>query len=282
MLWDTGIIETVLKGHEPSWRGYQKTAEAKSYDLDKHVADIKATNEHAEAYNFIEKSGKYLYFTCNHCNKDSIGSVKKGADIFRCSKPNLMKGIIPCRCSKTRRHTNEEFDILVEGISQRYDWKGIIRWYEENKTKYIEYICKHGHNSTQRYGDILQGKGCRRCKELENVFGYFPDKGDHIDTCYLLRFYDKKSSEVFYKIGRSFIIDSRITYFKKFYDITIVGEFQDNHDRIFLLEQCYHRVLKRYKYSPRTSFKGSKRECFTPEILNHPEVIAIFNLKENL
>ncbi len=158
---------------------------------------------------------------------------------------------------------------------------------EERKTtqgvrSYWKVVCGDcGESYPSCTGTLKAGsRGCS-CAKLTNNMGFYPDRVNWEDTLYLLKLVSKKDcdeKECFYKIGRSFCFDKRLSNLKAHYDIDVIATITNNHKEIFEKEKYLLKSNKPYSYSPLISF-GGQGECFTKEILTHPEIISTFNLK---
>lgn len=132
-------------------------------------------------------------------------------------------------------------------------------------------------------GSLKSGRRGCSCAKVINNMGFYPDRVDWEDTLYLLKLSSKKGGgegEYFYKIGRSFCFDRRLSNLKAYYDIEVVSTVTGTHSVIFEKEKHFLNSNKEHSYSPFISF-GGQGECFTSEILDHPEIITTFNLTQS-
>lgn len=101
------------------------------------------------------------------------------------------------------------------------------------------------------------------------MLGYYPEKADWADICYLLLFTDLTTGEVFIKVGRSFVYcyKGRLKEFRKHYNVEELAVNEGIHKDIFFMEQQFHEDLDKYHYIPKLPFGGSVLECFDVEAL---------------
>lgn len=111
------------------------------------------------------KGGNKLYILeCNKCKEDS---ELFGDGYFRSLKGNLVKGIVPCGCSKIPKWTKEQFAILCSRKAKELgykflgftgDWKG--------RDTVIKISCeKHGKWSSGTNSTLINGgRGCPGCR----------------------------------------------------------------------------------------------------------------------
>ena len=54
-------------------------------------------------------------------------------------------------------------------VKSKFEERGFVllsKEYKDNKSK-LEYICKRGHKTKITFSDLIQGKGCRKCANIE-------------------------------------------------------------------------------------------------------------------
>lgn len=229
-----------------------------------------------------DRRGYYPYwnYSCPKCSNDEY--VKQGLcdGVFIGVISTLSKGNKSCRCASTFRWTQKQREYQLKTLLNREgasftDWVGN---YNGAFSKF-NWVCNKGHPcSTEISNFIHLNHRCKTC--AENLWGFYQERATDIDTLYLLRF--QNNEEVFYKIGRTFKTKDRFDYFRKFYNIDVISLLEDTHTFVYKREDYFKKLLSSLglHYTPNIEFHGSLYECFTPEILNHPEVISTFNLKE--
>ncbi|CAL9965382.1 endonuclease [Vibrio phage F99] len=225
------------------------------------------------------KLSGYWEIECPICSFDDYVNDGLCSGRFKIYKGDLDKGIKPCRCSSMYRWSQTQREYQVKKILEQIEgvWIGWADHYKNRSSKF-KWVCQRGHESEKSVMTFLHGSGCKKCFDEDRCYGYYPHERCRKDNLYLIQRQSK--GETLYKIGRSFNTLSRLSIFSKYYTCRLVAEFSDKHERIYMLEQCLHHLCKDHHYSPEVKFKGSVNECFTPEILNHPEIISMFNNKE--
>lgn len=224
---------------------------------------------------------KYVLL-CNRCSEDSklwpYGSIVSTKSNFQ------TRGTPPCGCNPNKTHLQEwQHKIRIERIcnSKGLTFKGWVGEFAgTNKTRVKMHCPYHGLSSNTKVDKLyIDEGGCRDCAQELGKFGYYPSMSDEADTLYLF----EEQTEGFLKVGRSFDLCRRKYQHENLsgYKFTILGTYEDCHEKIFKLEQKILHETRELKYQPSKVWSGGKRECRTYEILNHPEVISIFNLKEN-
>lgn len=226
------------------------------------------------------RNGYWLIY-CPICSNDEYVQNGLCSGEFSITKGDLDKGVTPCRCSNQYRWNQEQREYQINKVLDINDGsfvKWVDRIYKNRSSKFIWNCCR-GHEDVKSVLTFLQGSGCTTCYTEDKCYGYYPTRSEEKDKLYLINLIS--DYENFYKIGRSFDIASRFSEYRKLYNVSLVGEFNDKHERVYMLEQCYHRLLKDHHYKPLNVFGGSYYECFTPEIINVSEVIELLNLKDH-
>lgn len=231
-----------------------------------------------------DSRGCYSYWNyyCPVCSNDEY--VKEGlcSGIFNGVISTLSKGSKSCRCVPSFRWTQEqrEYQLTLLLNKEGANFTGWVGDYNGAFSKF-NWVCSKGHScSTEISNFIHLNHRCKTC--AENLWGFYQERATDTDTLYLLRF--QNNEEVFYKIGRTFNIKDRFDYFRKFYNIEVISLLEDTHTFVHRREDYFKKLLSTigFHYTPNIEFHGSLSECFTPEILNHPDIISTFNLKGNL
>lgn len=221
-------------------------------------------------------------FVCNEHGE----IIKTNCRTF-CRKSRKTSGCLKCiNChfleiskSNSYRHIS---DFLSTG---RYHEDTIFERDEDRVTKagarnYWKVTCGDCGESYKSFtGSLKSGRiGCS-CGKIVNNMGFYPERANWIDTLYLLKLKSKEGgTENFYKIGRSFVFDRRLSNLRAHYDIDVLSTVNDIHKNVFEYETVLLKLAYPWKYFPKISF-GGQGECFTSEILDHPEIISTFNLQ---
>ncbi|APC44470.1 hypothetical protein [Pseudoalteromonas phage PH357] len=217
----------------------------------------------------------YWKYTCPKCSVDEY--VKEGlcSGIFEGFIGTLKEGVKSCRCSNAWRWTPEQKEYNLRK-AVKDDKISFVSWVDDN-TERVNLECKECNNEWDAlyYNIISNGNRCPSCAKARSFWGLYKDRLDDPDNLYL--FHMKREDEIFYKIGRSFNIDTRIKDIKPYYEATLVGSWENIHEVVFRKEKELHKTVKPFKYEPDYKF-GGETECFTEEILSHPEIISTFNL----
>jgi hypothetical protein len=220
----------------------------------------------------------YWKYYCPVCSNDEY--VKNGlcSGEFESCSSTLKEGNKSCRCVSTFRWTKEQREYQLKPIFEKEDLT-FLGWDSEYTGAFtkIRWLCKEDHyNNTELSNFLHLNHRCSTC--AEGLWGYYKNREEDVDSLYLLRFTDQ--NETFYKVGRTFKIKERLKYFQKFYNVTLISKIENYHKEIYKLESALKTKLTSYRilYSPKIDFDGSLTECFTKEILSHPEIISTFNL----
>lgn len=227
-----------------------------------------------------------VYLKCNnHPQEDSficIGrtlgrSARKTSGCPSCFNEHFLQISI----KRNQEHITKFFD------TGKYHPDSTFYRDEQRKTtqgvrSYWKVVCGDcGENYGSCTGSLKAGRRGCSCAKLTNNMGFYPEREYFEDTLYLLKLSSKDSCsgyEDFYKLGRSFCFDRRLSNLKAHYDIKVLATITAKHKYIFNEEQHLLKANKEFSYLPLISF-GGQGECFTKEILNHPEIISTFNLQ---
>lgn len=229
-------------------------------------------------YSYNTLSKKYEV-SCSVCNSDTK-FLSLGDKVFPSRLSQLKSGSKPCRCSPTYAYSKDEWvlRILSEFTDREIDPPPLPEKLNSRST--LDWICKIGHECSTKVGALVQGVGCPECSELGgSTYGYYKLRLQEEDSLYLIKFTSPNCKEVFYKIGRSFNVKSRMAHMKTYYDLELISTYKGKHYQIYDLEQKLHSLIRSNKHFVSNYFNGCIEECFTPEILSHPDVIKTFNLK---
>lgn len=120
---------------------------------------------------------KYYILSCSKCSQDS-GLFGDG--IFKSLKGNLMKGRVPCGCSKSIKWDREQYHVLCSRKASDIGcvFLGFVGVWKAQNTK-IKMACeKHGEWSTGSIGPLINmGAGCVRCGvEVSSRINTKPDE----------------------------------------------------------------------------------------------------------
>jgi hypothetical protein len=119
---------------------------------------------------------KFYILKCNKCSKDS---ELFGEGYFRSLKGSLVKGRVPCGCSKRPQWTKEQFAVLCsrKATELGHTFLGFVGEWKGARTK-IKMLCeKHGEWSSGSIDTLINaGRGCPGCKaEAVGVRSTKPD-----------------------------------------------------------------------------------------------------------
>lgn len=222
----------------------------------------------------------YWDISCPSCSSDEYVTNHLCSGVFTLFKGDIDKGIIPCRCSGWYRWNTSQREYQISKIMSDIDGR-FLEWSEgtyHRRSSKFSWVCCRGHTATKDVLSFIRGSRCAVCYKEDKNYGYYPMRGQELDNLYLMLMSD--GNESFYKIGRSFNVTVRLNKFSETYNCSVISTFAAKHERIFMLEQCLHRLLKEFHYSPLLYFKGGKSECFTKDVGDIAEVVSIFNLKQ--
>lgn len=224
---------------------------------------------------------KYI-IECNVCSLDSelypYGSLTS-------TKSNLTTRNTPnCGCNP-RKHLLEawQHEIKVRRICENKNlvFGGWVGAFTGTNTTRVKLICKyHGLSENTRVDKLYIGEGgCQPCSQELGNYGWYKGREDDEDFLYLLC---SEGVESFCKIGRSFEPSRRIYQHENLsrYKFKVVSTISGKHKDIFKLETELLKNTFAHKYQPETPWSGGISECRSTDILNHPEIISTFNLKE--
>lgn len=229
-------------------------------------------------FDSVSKNNWLLH--CHRCSEDIYTKSDTYTGMFPTRLDRLKESILPCRCSDKYRYTIDQWILRSKLVCEESNYKFLNLEDTDKKDWKINYVCPKGHQrSSFMKPFVTQGIRCKLCsKDSYNTTGYYPDRVGEEDNLYLLLF---KGEDTFCKIGRSFNVRGRIHHYPKSYDITVLSEISKSHQEVWDTEQHLHTILKESHYTPLLEFSGSVKECFTPDILNHLEIISTFNLEQN-
>ena len=108
-------------------------------------------------------SAKYYILKCNKCSKDR---ELFGEGYFRIRKGNILRGQVPCGCSKIPKWSKEQFAVLCSRKAKELDYTflGFVgKW--KGKDSKIKMLCeKHGEWESGTVGELTyKCTGCPEC-----------------------------------------------------------------------------------------------------------------------
>ena len=212
-------------------------------------------------------------------NKVDIICKKHGAFSQVPSSHLSGQGCPPCGLDKaTKSRTKTEYKFIEDAIKihrDKYDYS-LVK-YKNTHTK-INIICRDHGVFKQTPGSHLSGSGCFECGKLniskhneENPRGWGPSnwessakKSKEFDSfkVYVIKCWN--DSEVFYKIGRTFMKTKLRFRTKRLmpYNYGVIYEFVFKEAKeAFDYENKMRRINKENKYIPLIKF-GGRHECF--------------------
>jgi hypothetical protein len=137
-----------------------------------------------------DKSGnKYYILKCSKCSQDS---ELFGEGYFRSVKCNLVKGRVPCGCSKKPEWSQEQYSVLCSRKAKElgYTFLGLTSEWKGRTTK-IKMSCeKHGEWLSGAITNLINiGTGCPECGAEASIKpddimidSFFASKAFHPDT----------------------------------------------------------------------------------------------------
>ena len=224
---------------------------------------------------------KYI-IECNVCSLDSelypYGSLTT-------TKSNLITRSTPnCGCNPYKQHMQVwQHEIKVKRIceSKGLVFDGWVESFTGTNTTSVKLICRyHGLSENTKVDKLYTNEGgCEPCSQELGNYGCYKEREKDEDFLYLLY---SKGDENFCKIGRSFKPSKRIYQHENLskYKFQVISIVSGKHKDIFKLETELLKSTFSDKYLPKHPWSGGYSECRSTDILNHPEIISVFNLKE--
>lgn len=294
--WNTSLLSTLIskRGIKESPSGKLKRMEKQFCKQDDDMINNFYKAGFSKDYVFKRNKTKvnhkgykdYWDYYCPICSEDEYVTNGFCSGVFTTSSYRLNNGVKCCRCVDNYQWTKEQREYQIKKICSSEDCV-FIGFIDNNNWKVhskFEWVCKNGHiTSSSLSGYLHGGKRCKTCSE--NTNGFYQYRSDEEDILYLLYFENKDNNdnEGFIKIGRTFNELSRYYEYKAKYNIKHISTITNKHSIILQTETELKYLLSHmgFKYTPRIKFSGSLRECFTLDVLNVPEVISTFNLKDH-
>lgn len=255
------------------------------YGVDDFIGRVKSNNRGCNtvvSYHSGKGNSRKYLLHCEICSEDKE-LFPLGITVTRSNfeKSNNLH----CGCSNKGRYWSEDqVKTKCVRISQIKDlvfqgWVGDV-YKGTNKTFLKLYCPVHGlstNTRTDKY--LIYEGGCRDCSQELGVWGFYKSRLQERDYLYMLEV--SNEGESFIKIGRSFDPKMRLKQHKSLssYNFKTLSLVSDTHFNIYYLEVHLKTSKRDYRYLPENPWQGSYTECFTKEILSHPEIISTFNLK---
>lgn len=151
-----------------------------------------------------------------------------------------------------------------ETHGDKYDYS-LVKW--DSYITHVKIICPHHGEFEQIAHNHIKGFGCKLCNinlNPHNLSEWKQMRPENPGIFYILRCIG--NDEYFYKVGITCnSIKQRYQSKSEMpYSYEVIKEIVDfDRDRIWNLEKKYLKELKNYHYSPKISFSGSVRECFS-------------------
>lgn len=254
--------------------------------IDKRVSNFMNTGSFKKGTVFIKDDGKvhkdgrkcYWKVQCPSCKEDEFCKEGLCDGWFYSTTSALNFGQVPCRCSSRHHYTDVQWGHRVGKVITEKG--GFVETQEFKDSRcLVEWRCKRGHYNKDRAGIITNRCVCGTCGKMSEKFGYYPHKRDDLDNLYILRMFDDFGND-FIKIGRTFDFKQRSYEYKKLFTVEILDMVStETHHTVFHKELHLKGILKDKLVIFDFGFGGSSEECFTKEILSHPEIISTFNLQ---
>ncbi|UYD59478.1 putative endonuclease [Aeromonas phage avDM6] len=110
---------------------------------------------------------KIFTSTCSICSKDK----ELYSDEFTCLKDHLLKGSVPCGCSKNPTLNESQRIIIINRIlsKEKYSFNQFISGYKNKHSKF-SYNCPEHGKQTTTYHNFSNGRRCLECsKEIKRI-----------------------------------------------------------------------------------------------------------------
>jgi hypothetical protein len=251
------IVFDILKGVKPR---IQSAIDKRKY------FELQSREIHGDRYSYdnveFQTGHKKVNITC-----------KKHGDFEQTPDKHLMGRGCP-ECAKLSRSSISIDKSKIKYFTEcsikhnnKYDYSKSV--YEGSKHN-ITVICPtHGEFSIIA-GNHLKGCGCIKCSNKGRGWkktDWINFTKDRECTLYVIKCFNE--TEEFVKIGiTSLSIQKRFGRNQlNSYLYKVVKELKGTGEEMFSLEEYLHKRFKFFHYSPLVEFKGSKKECFTTDIL---------------
>lgn len=258
-----------------------------SFGIDEHIGKKfkyeTNTLEVVKYHSGIGNTKKYELY-CNVCSKDSE-LWPQGSLLSTIGNLNRNTNKPCCGCNPDKVWWTEfQYKIRVERICKEkgLTFKGWFgdKFHKNARNTRLNLLCDlHGLSTNTHLAKFLSREGgCRECSQQKGKWGYYEDNLKNKDYLYLLK--GEKDGEIFFKMGRSFDPKRRLRQHTSLsgYNFSFEGLVEDTHETVYNKELHLKLKLRHYLYKPDHPWNSSAYECFTQEILSHPDIIATFNL----
>jgi len=213
---------------------------------------------------FCRESSQSWKFKCLTC-EDVIKSLRVDQlPVFKTKGGSLLEGSVGCLCNSQTSLTE---DYLIAKVSKMLEdnKRSFISSEKFSGTNtYIKWQCPDGHINRSKYVNIMNGKGCRGCRDANagnQLYGKYLDRED---TLYFMTL--KEDDETcFYKVGRSFEPSKRLNNIRMVYpSAEIFHTFEAPHKEIYEAEGTVKAFIKDegLLYNTNKYFAGCLTECF--------------------
>lgn len=218
-----------LSRYERTSKSNRMTVVQAQQKLDCYSSDRKVFRDDKES----------LRISCSVCKEKGFKGV------YELFTWQLNRRVYPCSCNKYAIKPEDKIT-KVKGKCKNlgYTYLGV-----DEKDK-VKFRCSNGHLSDKLSLPSflsLPYIGCRQCYLDSKKWNYFPCRKYEDDNLYLLEV--KYRGNWFYKIGKAFNIEKRVSAIKRRckVDIVVVDFIRSYHKNIITLEARSHRDLDEYK-----------------------------------
>lgn len=263
--WSSTTMEGFLSGTGCPSCAHEFVSSVRRYSAEDYITNFKDKYIEGTIFTPLEKvKGVYKNWEviCPVCSTDKYVLSGVCSGVFKYTSGGLSNGKVSCRCSKHYSYSKEQREYQIKSLME--DRTGIFDGWVDgyvNANSKVKWLCKEGHPCEHPVGSLVRGAAnCNEC--AMNEFGFYKNRQEDPDQLYLIKF--TSDTENFIKVGRTFNIQHRLNYFKKFYDIEVLSILKGKHKTVYKTEQDYHTFLKGkgLHYLPDKYFAGSYRECF--------------------
>lgn len=285
--WNTTVINYFIRTDKPCCPITKDFTN--SMTIEERIKLFRSTNSFPEGSLFkkdiykTHSDGRKCYwdYYCPICDDDEISKAGLCDGWFKSTTSRLSSGQIPCRCSEKHHYTSEQWLFRIKNRLSSIGAVFVDTFSQDNEIRnrtLVSWRCKHGHFNKDRAGVILNRPVCGTCGKISGKFGFYKHRAKDPDILYLIEL-SNDQGEYYVKVGRTFDLKQRFYEYNKLFDINILSLSHDIHEKVFLTEQNLKGLLAEHLATPINNFGGSSEECFTEEILSHPEIISTFNLQ---
>lgn len=175
--------------------------------------------------------------TCPFCSDDIFSRSYVGPSSFLAKYSHLIRGVKPCRCSRSYRWTESEirFNIDAKCELNKYIFQGFEGDYKKTSSK-LKLSCPNGHMFIKNYSQFIHlGELCPKCTRKE------------IKQLYLCAVKDN-GVDIALKFGITSNVKSRMTKYKssnKMLDFEIISTYEYSDD--FSCRYTEYRIKKSFE-----------------------------------